>query len=98
MDRDLKNCEVKISPAILINKKINIKQDVTAISGFWPPNVNEGSPHCNPLDSATPELIAEELGECKQQVKQDWPQIAEVHMKEMNSVSPEACIFPYKEC
>ena len=21
----------------------------TAISGFWPPNVNEGSPHCNPL-------------------------------------------------
>ena len=26
------------------------------------------------------------------------PQIAEVHMKRMNSVSPEACLFPYIEC
>ena len=26
--------------------------------------------------------------------KQDWPQAAEVHMKGMNSVSPEVCIFP----
>ena len=47
-----------------------------------------------------PKVIAEELGECK---KQDghgnriWPQAAEVHMKEMNSVSPEAYIFPYTE-
>ena len=40
-------------------------------------------------------LIAEELSECK---KQDWLQIAEVHMKGMNSVSPEACIFPYIKC
>ena len=26
--------------------------------------------------------------------KQDWPQIAEVHVKGVNSVSLEACIFP----
>jgi len=26
-----------------------------------------------------------------------WPQIAEVHVKGMNSTSAEACIFPYKE-
>jgi len=30
-------------------------------------------------------------------VKQDWPQRAEVHVKGMNSVRPEACIFPHKE-
>ena len=27
-----------------------------------------------------------------------WCQVAEVHVKGMNSVSPEACIFPYREC
>ena len=43
-------------------------------------------------------MIAEALGECKKQGEQDCPQIAEVHMKGMNSVSPEACIFPYTEC
>ena len=62
--------------------------------------MNEGSQNCNPGDATTPTVIAEELGECK---KQDghgnriWPQAAEVHMKEMNSVSPEAYIFPYTE-
>ena len=25
-------------------------------------------------------------------------QVAEMHIKEMNSGSPEACIFPYREC
>ena len=30
--------------------------------------------------------------------KQDWPQIDGMHMKELNSVSPEACIFAYIEC
>ena len=28
-----------------------------------------------------------------------WPQVAEMHMKGMISVSPNACIFPYiEEC
>ena len=30
--------------------------------------------------------------------RQDLAQIAEVHMKTMNSVSPEAWIFPYRQC
>ena len=29
--------------------------------------------------------------------KQDWPQISEIHIRGMNSVSPEAYIFPHKE-
>jgi len=47
-------------------------------------------------------VTAEELGRYKQQPsakvneEENLPQIAEVHMKEMNSVSPEACIFPYR--
>ena len=70
------------------------------MSNFWPPNVNEGSQNCNPADAATPTVIAEELGKCKKQGEQGnriWPQVAEVHIKEMNSGSPEACIFPYTE-
>ena len=65
--------------------------------------MNEGSQNCNPADVATlqaPKVIAEKLGECKKQQcarKQGWPQIAEVHMKGMNSVSPKAYIFPYLE-
>ena len=77
-------CEMKISPAILI-------QNVTAISDFWPPNVNESSPNC----CHSPIVIDEELGECKMQGQQGnriSPQIAEVHMKGMNSVNPEPCI------
>ena len=52
------------------------------------------------------EVTAEELGECKKKLKetaippseqgnQIWPNRAEVHMKGMNSVSQEACIFSY---
>ena len=32
-----------------------------------------------------------------QDVKTHWPQIAEVHIKGMISVSPDSCIFPYLE-
>ena len=28
---------------------------------------------------------------------QDWPRIAELHMKGIGSVSPDSCIFPYTE-
>ena len=34
------------------------------------------------------------MQEARRTKKQDSPQIDEVHMKGMNSVSPEACIFP----
>ena len=51
-------------------------------------------------------VTAEELGECKKKLKetatppseqgnQTWPNRAEVHMKGMNSVSQEVCIFSY---
>ena len=52
-------------------------------------------------------VTAEELGECKKKLKetatppseqgnQIWPNRAEVHMKGMNLVSQEVCIFSYK--
>ena len=51
-------------------------------------------------------VTAEELGECKKKLKetatppseqgnQIWPNRAEVHMKGMNLVSQEVCIFSY---
>ena len=43
---------------------------VTAISNFWPPNVNVSSLSCDPADAAICKLIAEELGECKRQGEQ----------------------------
>ena len=45
-------CEMKISPAILINKKY-----ITAIRDFWPSKVNVGSQNCNPEDATTPRLL-----------------------------------------
>ena len=80
------NCEMKISPAISINRERHSHQQFltsrcemrapkTVIQRMMPP----------------PNVIAAELGQCKK--KEDWPQRAEVHMKGMDSVSPEACIF-----
>ena len=42
-----------------------------------------------------PTVSTEELGMCKNPGY--WPQIAEMHMKEMISVSPDSCIFAYTE-
>ena len=44
----LHSCEMKMPPARSMNRT------VTAISDLWPPKVNEGSPNCDPADSATP--------------------------------------------
>ena len=52
---------MKISPATLVNKKCQ------SLSDFWPPNVKEGSPACDPGDATTPPVIAEEQGECEKQ-------------------------------
>ena len=73
-------------------------RNVTAISDFWPPNVNEGSQNCDPANAATRNSDcwgAGEMQEARWTRKQDWPQRAEVCMKGMNSASLEACIFPY---
>ena len=48
-----------------------------------------------------PKVTAKELGECRKQGEQGnrfGPKSAKVQMKGMNSVSPEASIFPYIEC
>ena len=42
-------CEMKISPAILINKKCH------TISDFWPPDLNESSRNFDPKDDAKPQ-------------------------------------------
>jgi len=61
-------------------------------------DVNRSS---HPVDAATRNSDRRGAGgmqEARRTMKQEWPQIAEVHMKGMNLVSPEACIFPYLEC
>ena len=40
-------CEMKIPHAILRNKKCH------TINNFWPPNMNEGSPNCDPANAGT---------------------------------------------
>ena len=91
---EVQKCEMKISPATLINKKWH--------SDFRPPNVNERS-----QATIQPGRCCHSHSDCwgvggmqeaRWTRKQDWPQTAEVHVKGMNSVSPEACIFPYIEC
>ena len=82
-----------VFPAILVNKA------VTAISDFRtseckflsPEGVWKGEQCLMPaiqqlLDATT-----------KTQEARRRPQIAEIHMKGMISVSPDACIFPYKK-
>ena len=44
--------------------------NVTAISYFWPPNVNDRSQNCHPEGVATPIVIAEELEEYRKQGEQ----------------------------
>ena len=61
----------------------------------------------DPADAAIPRVSAQEPLGCEwgmgmQEViitksARIWPQIAEVHMKGLNSVSPETWIFPYIE-
>ena len=61
-------------------------------------DVNKGS---HPVDAATPNSDHRGAGgmqEARWTMKQDWPWRAEVPKTGMNSVSPEACIFPYTEC
>ena len=61
-------------------------------------DVNKSS---HPVDAAAPKSDRRGAGgmqEARRTMKQEGPQIAEVHMKGMNLVSPEACIFPYLEC
>ena len=58
---------------------------------MWAPQLQSSS-------AATPRSDCWEAGgrqEARWARKQDWPQIANMHMKRMSSVSPETTIFPY---
>ena len=121
-------CEMKIFPAISVDKKCHSHQcflaskceSVCSVLNHFSPvqlftlpalagglfttsatwearqNANEGSPNCDPADAAT--LCVDCWGagamqEARWTKKQDWPQIAEVYMKGMNTVSPETWLF-----
>ena len=69
--------------------------------------MNEASPDCHLADAATAQGDCRGTGGMQEPAfchplrwrrKLDWPQITEVHMKGMNSVSPESRIFAYREC
>jgi len=63
--------------------------------------MSEGYQNCNPEGAATLQSDCRRAGgmrEAGQTRKQDWPQIAEMCMKGLNSVSPEAGIFPCLIC
>ena len=67
--------------------------------------MNKGSPDCDPVDASTPERLLKSRGNVrsshlpllKVNEEENLAQVAEVHKKGMNSVSPEACILPYTE-
>ena len=86
-----------ISPAMSINK------DVTAISDFRPPNVNElsqkGNNAWDPSDGATTYGDCSGAREGMWEIKTSvwWPQIIEMHIEEISSIIPDSCIFPYIE-
>ena len=70
-----------ISLAILINRKCHSHQWFL----MWISNMKEGSLNCDPVDAATRQgdcWGAGGMQEARWIRKQDWPQTAEVHMKE----------------
>ena len=83
------------SPDISINKKCHSHQQFLASKYEWGLPKLQSSRCCHP-----PQWLPRSSGNeaARWTRKQDWPQTAEVLMKGMNSVSPEACIFPYTEC
>ena len=88
-------CEMKISPAILINKKCHSHQRFLASKYEWELPKLRSSRCCH-----TPRWLLRNWGNARSKgtKKQVWLQIAEIPMKGMNSMSPEACIFPDTEC
>ena len=96
-------CEMKISPAILTNRRYHSHQGFLPSKCKWrlsKCSQNWSSRYCHYHHLPTTVIPEEFRGmqETRETRKQDWPQIAEVHMKGMDSVSQGACIFPYTEC
>ena len=76
-------------------------RNVTASSDLWPPNVNKGSQNCDPADAtASPTTVISEICWGVGRGVQKGA-ICHIHYSfrwtRRNSVSPEACIFPYTE-
>lgn len=66
---------MKLCPAILV-------RNVTAISDFCSPDVNEGSQNFDPSDAAPCHSDCRGAGGCKKETrKQNCPNIVEVHKK-----------------
>ena len=82
---------MKISLAISINEKQPLLISGLQMRMSAPETVIQWM-----LPLLPPTVIVEELGNAGSKVKKEtgWPQIAGIHMKGRNSVSPEACIFP----
>ena len=97
-------CEMKLSTAKSVNKKCHSHQR------FLASKCECRIPKLNPADATTRHgdcwgpggtqggAIGNSHHYLRWTRKQDLAQIAEVHMKAMNSVSPEAWIFPYIQC
>ena len=88
-------CEMKIFPSMLINKKCHSYQWFLTSKCEWGLRKLQSSICCHSNGDC---WGAGGMQEAKWTRKQDWPQVAEVHMTGMNSVIPETCIFPYIEC
>ena len=88
---EIHRCEMKLSPAILINKKCHSHHWFLISKYEWglPKLWSRGC--CYPHSDC---WGAGGIQKARWARKQDWPKIAEVHMKGMSSVSPEAFIFP----
>ena len=77
------------------------ENNVTAISDFWPPKVKEGSPNWDPSDAAiTPQWLLRSWGNARSKVNKKTGLAPDSWgaYEGMNSLSQEACLFPYIEC
>ena len=90
----------EISPAISINKDVTAFSD--SVFQMWIAKLR--GPSRGRTILAIQQLPADIILYNKQELKDVnnqevgcWPQIAEMHMKEIISVHPDTCIFPYIE-
>ena len=95
-----------VFPAISVNKYVTVISDTCPQKcKFLSPRHNQEGEQYLPNMAAIrlqplPMVSTEELKLLKKKKKKktgNWPQIAEMHMKEVISVSPDSCIFPYIE-
>ena len=86
----------KMWPAISVNKRCCSHQATTDTYMVGLRELRMETKGCLPSHCSHPLIVDPEAfpGWIK---AEKWPQIAEVHIKGMISVSPDSCIFLYKE-